>query len=114
MPSQAKRVFCGLSLLCLIGTAVTSLLGLLGGLFWLFDLFAHFRAFTSLLENGRLINSQRGFGIQSSWPAGLWPLSIPIDHAVHGQALTTVERFVGPFLGSDHRPLHLRIGRALD
>ena len=71
-------------------------------------------AFSNMLKDGRLINSQQGFGIQSSWPAGLWPLSIPIDHAVHGRALTTIERSVGPFLGSDHRPLHLRIGSTLD
>ena len=71
-------------------------------------------AFASLLEEGHLTNSQEGFGIQGSWPAGLWPMSIPIDHAVHGPALTTVERSVGPFLGSDHRPLHLRVGGALD
>jgi endonuclease/exonuclease/phosphatase (EEP) superfamily protein YafD len=71
-------------------------------------------AFRDLLDQGSLVNSQRGFGVQSSWPAQLWPLSIPIDHGLHGSDLTTTRRSVGPFLGSDHRPLRLRIGVALD
>ncbi|MBL4633922.1 MAG: endonuclease/exonuclease/phosphatase family protein [Kofleriaceae bacterium] len=62
------------------------------------------------LVDGPLHNSQIGFGLQTSWPNGLWPLSIPIDHAVLGKTLTTTERSVGPFLGSDHRPIILRVG----
>lgn len=67
-------------------------------------------AFNDLLERGSLRNSQRGFGLQTTWPSALWPLSIPIDHCVHGQRLTTIERSAGPFLGSDHRPLRCRLG----
>ena len=69
------------------------------------------RPFKSLLETGQLVNSQRGFGVQSSWPAQLWPLSIPIDHLVHSPAFVATERVVGPFLGSDHRPLSVTLAR---
>lgn len=58
-----------------------------------------------LLENGGLVNSQKGFGLQASWPAILGPLGIPIDHALHGTELVTVNRSVGPSYGSDHRSL---------
>ncbi len=66
--------------------------------------------FVDMLERGMLHNSQRGFGLQTSWPSQLWPMSIPIDHCVHAGSLRTVRRSVGPFLGSDHRPLHVTIG----
>ncbi len=69
-------------------------------------------AFTDMLEDGNLRNSQRGFGLQTSWPSQLWPMSIPIDHCVHAQSLRTTQRKVGPFMGSDHRPVHLTLGFA--
>ena len=62
-------------------------------------------AFRRLLDDADLVNSQLGYGVQSTWPRRLWPLSIPIDHCVHSDSLTTTARDVGPFLGSDHRPL---------
>jgi endonuclease/exonuclease/phosphatase (EEP) superfamily protein YafD len=71
-------------------------------------------AFGKLLEDGKLVNSQRGFGVQSSWPTGNWFLSIPLDHALHSDSLVTLERSLGPLLGSDHRPLRVRVGAALD
>lgn len=69
-------------------------------------------AFKRLLSKGDLRDSERGFGLQTSWPAQLWPLSIAIDHCVHSSTLRTHDRSVGPFLGSDHRPLHLTLGFA--
>ncbi len=68
--------------------------------------------FDDLLDHGNLRNSQLGNGLQTTWPGGLWPMSIPIDHCVHDKTLRTAKRFVGPTLGSDHRPLHLRLGFA--
>ncbi len=69
-------------------------------------------AFVDMLEDGNLRNSQRGFGLQTSWPGQLWPMSITIDHCVHTRTLRTIERSTGPFMGSDHRPLHLTLGFA--
>ena len=55
------------------------------------------------LTASSLVNSQKGFGLQASWPAWLGPLGVPIDHVLHSQDLTTVRREVGPGLGSEHR-----------
>lgn len=66
-------------------------------------------AFADLLDSGQLVSSQRGFGVQASWPRDWWPLSVPIDHCLHDRGLVTVDRQLGPFLGSDHRPLHVTL-----
>lgn len=59
--------------------------------------------FRELLAAG-LRNSQQGHGVAPTWEVGrLWAL--PIDHLLHTPDLVTVERVVGPDLGSDHRPL---------
>jgi endonuclease/exonuclease/phosphatase (EEP) superfamily protein YafD len=65
--------------------------------------------FRALLSESGYINSQRGFGIQPTWPSILPALGIPIDHCLHSGELTTVERALGPFLGSDHRALIIRL-----
>ncbi len=67
-------------------------------------------AFRELLASADLVNSQRG--IEATWPRDMWPLSIPIDHCVHSRALTVTSRRLGPFLGSDHRPLEVTLARA--
>jgi len=61
------------------------------------------RDFRLLTDEG-LIDSQRGFGLQPSWPVWAPPaLRVTIDHAVHGPELVTVARSTGPAAGSDHR-----------
>lgn len=58
-----------------------------------------------LLAGADLVDSQRGFGVQASWPTSLpWP-RIAIDHVLHDRSLTTVARALGPDLGSDHLPV---------
>ncbi len=73
---------------------------------------AAFRRFAS--ESG-LVDSQRGFGVQPSWPMqdGLLgrALRIPIDHCFHSPSLLVVGRVVGPPNGSDHRPLVIDLAR---
>lgn len=59
-----------------------------------------------LLAEADLVDSQRGFGLQGSWPTRL-PLRISIDHCLHDPALATVARALGPDLGSDHLPLRV-------
>lgn len=56
-----------------------------------------------------LVNSQRGFGIQPSWPVPYGPLGIPIDHMMHSRELTTVDRRLGPSFGSDHASLWVTV-----
>ena len=65
-----------------------------------------------LAANSDLVDSMVGHGIQHTWPRQLWPLRVPIDHLLHSPSLTTTNRRVGPFLGSDHRPVHTILGPA--
>jgi len=63
-------------------------------------------AFRTLLRVGGLENSQRGFGIDASFPAtGSSLLRIPIDHLLYGDGVAVIDRRLGPALGSDHFPL---------
>jgi endonuclease/exonuclease/phosphatase (EEP) superfamily protein YafD len=64
------------------------------------------------LADSDLINSLEGFGPQASWPALLGPFGVPIDHLLHSAELTTVEREVGPSLGSEHRSVYITVARA--
>ena len=66
--------------------------------------------FRELVSKSGLINSQRGFGIQTTWHSVLPPvLRIPIDHCLHSKSLTTIKRFVGDDIGSDHLPLFVEL-----
>lgn len=64
------------------------------------------------LISGALVNSQLGFGVQASWPAGFRAISTPIDHLLHSPDLTVVDRHLGPSLGSDHFPLYVALAWA--
>lgn len=66
----------------------------------------------TLLDEGGLTNSQRGYGVAATWPAMAGPLGIPIDHALLSPELTVVQRFLGPGFGSSHRALHVTVARA--
>ncbi len=59
-----------------------------------------------LLAETELESSQRGFGLQPTFPAdsNLF-LRVPIDHVLVSSDLSVVERSLGPDLGSDHFPL---------
>jgi len=65
-----------------------------------------------LQNEGDLLDSQMGHGKQASYPALLGPLGISIDHLLHSPDLTTMERRLGPSLGSDHRMLHVAVARS--
>lgn len=58
------------------------------------------------LSDAGLRNSQRGFGLDPSFPVdGNFLTQIPIDHLLHSSHLVVVDRWLGPDLGSDHFPL---------
>lgn len=65
-----------------------------------------FRDFTS---ETNLVNSQNGYGLSATWPTGFPVTLVPLDHMLHSNRLTTVDRFVGPDLGSDHLPLTVEV-----
>ena len=73
------------------------------------------RAFRNLENRTGLINSQRGFGIQATWPSYPqshfnWLLRAPIDHCIHSPSIYTTERSVGAARKSNHHPLFVRLG----
>jgi endonuclease/exonuclease/phosphatase (EEP) superfamily protein YafD len=60
----------------------------------------------NLLNEAPLRNSQLGFGLQPSFPtSSSFLMRVPIDHLVHSEALSVVDRRLGPSMGSDHFPL---------
>ena len=59
--------------------------------------------FRRLVARGELRNSQIGFGLQPTFPAGSNVLlRVPIDHLLHSDQLQTRDRRLGSALGSDH------------
>ena len=70
--------------------------------------------FRDLLRAGGLVDSERGWGWQPSFPAAGFPYSlgrIPIDHCVHTKDLVVTRRELGPAVGSDHFPLLIELAR---
>jgi len=56
--------------------------------------------------------SAGGLLVAGSWPDVIWPLRIAIDHCWHDARLVTLDRTIGPALGSDHRPLQVTLAWA--
>ncbi len=62
--------------------------------------------FRRLRATTGLLNSQRGYGLELSYPASAHPvLQVSIDHLLHSPDLAVVDRRLGPPMGSDHLPL---------
>ncbi|MFN8348472.1 MAG: endonuclease/exonuclease/phosphatase family protein [Spirosomataceae bacterium] len=55
-------------------------------------------------ESG-LQNCRKGFGLQPTWPAWVFPLMIPIDHCLVSRQLETVAFRLGKPTKSDHLPV---------
>ncbi|MFG0334736.1 MAG: endonuclease/exonuclease/phosphatase family protein [Maioricimonas sp. JB049] len=58
-----------------------------------------------MLAATRLRDTRVGFGLQPTWPDTFWPLRITIDHCLVSDDIATVNRQVGPAIGSDHFPV---------
>lgn len=70
--------------------------------------------FRSLQERTGLVNSQAGFGLQTTWPS--YPessfnraLRIPIDHCLHSPTIKTLSRSVGDAGKSNHHPIRVTL-----
>jgi len=63
---------------------------------------AHFRQLSSV---GGLVDSRRGLGIFATWPSGVLPLQIPIDHILVSKAVKVMSLQSSSGLSSDHRTL---------
>lgn len=61
--------------------------------------------FKKFEQKSGLVNTQKGFGIQPTWPTILPPLLIPIDHCLVSPSVTVENYRAGQNIGSDHYPL---------
>lgn len=62
--------------------------------------------FRRLVSGGDLVNSQRGYGLELTFPSGSSPLvQVPIDHVLYSEGFVVVDRRLGPPFGSDHLPV---------
>ena len=63
-------------------------------------------AFRRLEARGDVVDSQRGFGLQPSFPASSnLAFRIAIDHVLVSREIRVVDRRLGPAMGSDHFPV---------
>ena len=62
----------------------------------------HFRRFA---QAAGLRRASQGRGPQLTWPALPWPLSIPLDHALHRPEVCIVAKRIGNGVRSDHYPV---------
>jgi endonuclease/exonuclease/phosphatase (EEP) superfamily protein YafD len=65
--------------------------------------------FHRLLEESGLEDVMRGRGWNPTWLAGFWPLALRIDHVLASPALCVEQAEVGLDVGSDHRPVTVRL-----
>jgi len=64
------------------------------------------RSYRRLVRSAELVDSARGRGLPDTWnPIHFPACGLPIDHILCTPDLGIAERDVGPWLGSDHRPL---------
>jgi endonuclease/exonuclease/phosphatase (EEP) superfamily protein YafD len=69
-------------------------------------------SFHELVRESGLRDSEVGAGIQASWHTKLPGMRIPIDHFLVSGEVVIRNRFVGPYLGSDHFPVVLEFAVA--
>lgn len=78
------------------------------------NLTPHDGAFARLLAEGRLGNAAIGSGLLTTWPAatGRWARRLPglqIDHCLVSADIVAESFTLGPWVGSDHRPVLARL-----
>jgi endonuclease/exonuclease/phosphatase (EEP) superfamily protein YafD len=66
--------------------------------------------FREVTRNSRLVDTQKQFPLENTWPTHVpKALAIPIDHAFVSPDVEVIERYRGPYSGSDHWPLFVRV-----
>jgi endonuclease/exonuclease/phosphatase (EEP) superfamily protein YafD len=66
--------------------------------------------FEKVLEIGQLKDTERGFGLHPTWSARWYFPWVPIDHCLTSDHFVTLQREVGPDIGSDHLPVFVKLG----
>lgn len=66
--------------------------------------------FRRLERIGELRNSQRGYGLELTFPAEAHPVyQVSIDHVLYSEGLAVVDRRLGRPSGSDHLPVYVEL-----
>jgi len=66
-------------------------------------------AFARLVSESGLRDAFAGEAWRPTWQAGFWPLALPIDHVLVPRGSCVTEHEIGPYVGSDHRPLQVTL-----
>ncbi len=66
-------------------------------------------AFARLLDESRLRDALADELWRPTWLAGFWPLALPIDHVLVPRGSCVIAHEIGPYVGSDHRPLQVTL-----
>jgi endonuclease/exonuclease/phosphatase (EEP) superfamily protein YafD len=61
--------------------------------------------FRRLLDSSGLRDGRLGFGMKATWPVGLRPMYITIDHCLVSKQIHIHDYKIGPDVGSDHYPV---------
>ncbi|MCA9406470.1 MAG: endonuclease/exonuclease/phosphatase family protein [Candidatus Omnitrophica bacterium] len=65
--------------------------------------------FQNFVKKMNLIDTRKGFGLQTTWPSMLPLMRITIDHILVSEKIQTTKREVGPHIGSDHYPVYIEV-----
>ena len=66
-------------------------------------------AFARLVSGSGLRDALEGEAWRPTWQAGFWPLALPIDHVLVPLGSCVTAHEIGPYVGSDHRPLQVTL-----
>lgn len=66
--------------------------------------------FKELKKASGLIDTRKGFGVLNTWHADLPFIKVSLDHCLISEGLATIDRSVGPNIGSDHLPIFVEVG----
>jgi endonuclease/exonuclease/phosphatase (EEP) superfamily protein YafD len=66
-------------------------------------------AFRRLLDRSGLKDAFASRAWRPTWQAGFWPLALPLDHVLVPQDSCVVSAQIGADIGSDHRPVLVRL-----
>jgi endonuclease/exonuclease/phosphatase (EEP) superfamily protein YafD len=74
-----------------------------------FNLTRYSPVFDRLIEASGLRDTQPSGRWQPTWLAVFWPLALRIDHVFVSPEFCVDSSEVGPGIGSDHRPVRVRL-----
>ena len=66
-------------------------------------------AFARLVSESGLQDALAGEAWRPTWQAGFWPLALPIDHVLVPRRGCVTGYEIGPYVGSDHRPVQVTL-----